>query len=243
MAASNPDSMTLNDRGCLLLTAGDVSGGLEAFKAALPELKREIQAHSTILLPASSSKTSLYQDRETHNGSADFCACPILDPLTLSRRETNFRLYTNPLPIQLGMRNGASDAFTVTFNVALATHMQGIEHFLRKDSDAANHSFLVSSMMYRLTLHQSNCVESDALIVNTRNDHVYAAIFNNLAHVYAMLGNVHDSQTYADQLLKTLFYLVDSGRVISPQEMATHKAFMKNGHDLTMASLTPAKAA
>ena len=139
-------------------------------------------------------------------------------------------------------RSGASDVFTVSFNVALAAHLQGIQDSIDGDMDAAQQSFVIAFKMYNLTLQQSSQGNEDPP-VNTRNDLIFAAIFNNLAHVYAALDEDDYSVAAANQLLKALFFLVDSGRITSSQEVETHDAFMKNACLLTMDTRAIAAAA
>jgi hypothetical protein len=60
---------------------------------------------------------------------------------------------------------------------------------------AASHSFIVATKMYKLTLYKCHAnQQNDGAILNTLNNHVYAAIFSNLAHVHAMLGEISQSK-------------------------------------------------
>jgi hypothetical protein len=162
-----------------------------------------------------------------------------------------FLVYSCPLSMQREtngsscvMWNYHSDAFTLSFNVALATHLQGIEQEMGGHYDAANHSFMVAMKMYNLTLCQCQTnYEKNGGILNTLNDHVYAAIFSNLAHMHAMLGEISHSTAFTEQLLTTLFYLVDSGRVRTVRETMNHKLLLENAHYVLMASSNSEAAA
>jgi hypothetical protein len=244
-------SMALNERGRSLLLEGSVSEGLELFKEALSVLKNEIMHRSTEVYISDAPQKPLYQHEATAGTTGAF-----LDLLPASevymKEHKRFWIYALPLSIQR-LRNGLRcdtwsndlDAFTISFNVALASHLQGVEQEMGGYNDAARHSFMVAMKMYSLTLCQCQAIykSSGVTISNTMNDHVYAAIFNNLVHVHAMLGERHQSMVYAEELLKTLFYLVDSGRVTTVREATTHKLLLENAHCLLMKSSNSAAAA
>lgn len=245
-------SMTLNDRGCFLLSQGCVSEGLEMFKKALSALKSEVQDHEDDLnLSFEKPQKAIYRDCEAT--ADDFCCwlVPVAAPISSKNRQEPFWIYSCPLCIQgqgvpdgtaAAVRSFASDAFTVSLNVALASHLRAVEQVMDGDCDEASHSFLVAMKMYNLTLRQANNVDA-AMFFNSRNDHVYAAIFNNLTHVHAMLGEPSHSLAHAEQLLGTLFYLLDSGRVVSAREAKAHSLFLQNAHFLLMAPSSSAAAA
>jgi hypothetical protein len=58
-----------------------------------------------------------------------------------------------------------------------------------------------------------------------------------------MLSESSHSTAFAEQLLNTFFYLVDSGRVTTVEEAETHKLLLENAHCLLMAPLNSAVAA
>jgi hypothetical protein len=235
-------SMLLNERACLLLSQGSVSEGLALFKKALSVLKNEIEDRSSDLLHSDATQNALYKE---HNATAGTTGASYF------WEHERFWVYSRPLSMQRETNGSAcvmwnyhSDAFTLTFNVALASHLKGIEQEMGGHYDAASHFFMVAMKMYNLTLCQCQTnYEENGVISNTLNDHIYAAIFNNLAHVEAMLGEISHSTAFAEQLLTTLFYLVDSGRVRTVRETMTHKLLLENAHCLLMASSNCAAAA
>jgi hypothetical protein len=225
------NSSALNDHGCFLLANGSISQSLEFLKQALSTLKQEVQdgrqvgcsarrpQHKTLSLPSSSSLSCV------------------------RRHQERFQIYSRPLLMgESVVRSSVSDAFTITFNVALAAHLQGIESSLDGDMDAAHRFFTTALKMYYLTLRQNND-GNDCAPLNSRNDLIFAAIFNNLAHVHAALGENDYSLAAAEQLLKALFFLVDSGRIVSSEEMQAHSFLMKNASMLVMPTSSTAAAA
>jgi hypothetical protein len=245
----------LNESACLLLSQGSVSKGLDLFKKALSALKIEIQGQSTdlTLLPSEASLKLLYQEEQQATvGTVGGCFCCLLPATKASKKEhERFWIYSRPLSMQrvtdcsecLMWRNHF-DVLTISFNVALASHLQGLEQELGGDSNAANHSFKVAMKMYTLTLCQCQAsYQKHGVIFNKLIDHVYAAILSNLAHVYVMLGEMSQCTAYAEQLLKALFYLMDSGRVTTTREATTHNLLLENAHCLLMASSNSAAAA
>jgi hypothetical protein len=242
-------TIDLNERGCFLLSQGRLSEGLEAFKKALAVLKREIYERSTDLLLSDTSQKSFHQEHEATARTTGQCISGLIPTPNASTREhERFWIFSRPLSMQVATEGSVlalcsnSDAFTISFNVALGSHLHGVEQAMEGDNDRASHSFMVAMKMYNLTLSQAKYKRS-GVILNTLNDHLYAAIFNNLAHVHAMLGETSHSTVFAEQLLKTLFYLIGSGRVNTVQEATTHKLLLKNAHCLLMAPLNSAAAA
>lgn len=241
-------AMALNDQGCFLLSQSCVSEALEVFKRALSALKKETQGRPTDSLLSNPPLKNLYHEDGT--ASCDFTCSLIVVPSSFQKQQQErYKIYSRPLSIQAVpstsssfVRCTASDAFTISYNVALASHLQGVEQAMEGECDAASHSLLVAQKLYNLTLQQAN-YKQDCGIANTRNDHIFAAIFNNLAHVHAMLGEGSHCLAYAQQLIKTLFYLLESGRVSSPQEVSAHKMFLENAHCLLMAPNVSAAAA
>jgi hypothetical protein len=246
-------SMALNDRACFLLSQGYVSEGLELFKKALSVLKNEIRDQSTGSLNSVAQQKPQYQEREAAAVTNDAGLFGWLTPApkACTKEHGRFWIFSHPLSMQrvkhgsaCAMWSNHADVFTISFNVALASHLQGCEQEVKGDHDAACHSFIVAIKMYNLTLYQ--CQAEDKInmaMVNTLNGHVYAAIFNNLAHIHAMLGKRRQSTAYAEQLLKTLVYLVDSGRVTTFREATTHKLLLENAQCLLMTSSISAAAA
>jgi hypothetical protein len=246
-------SMELNERGCLLLSQGNVSEGLEVFKKALSVLRKEINDRSRGQLLSVSARKPLYKQHVATAGTTGACLCWCIPFSKASEKEYElFWIFTRPLTMQMQANDSGratwskSDAFTISFNVALASHLQGVEQALDGDYNLASHSFVVAMKMYELTLSQA---KNGAIFntlnhhFNTLNDHLYAAIFSNLSHVHAMLGETSHSVAFAEQLLKTLFYLVDSGRVTTVQEATTHKLLLENAYCLLMAPSNSAAAA
>jgi hypothetical protein len=247
-------SVELNERACFLLSQGRVSEGLELFKKALSILKKEIKngSMSTVMFHSNTPRNSNYQEHETTAGIAEACLCCLVPvPKACKKELERFWIYSRPLSM-LRVTNGStyslwsnhSDALTISFNVALASHLRGVEQVMGGDLDAASHSFIVAMRMYKLALCQCQASSNKTgAILNTLNDLVYAAIFNNLAHVHVMLGDSSQSTVFAEQLLKTLFYLVDSRLVTTIREVTTHKLLFENAYCLLMASFNSAAAA
>jgi hypothetical protein len=242
-------SMDRNERGCFLLSEGKFSEGLVEFKKALSALKSEIKEWSRDLHPTDNPRKPLCQELEvTPRTTGEYFS--LLIPTTKAYKEEyeSFWIFSHPLAMErvtggseLGMYCN-SDAFTISFNVALASHLHGVEQALEGSNDHARHSFMVAMKMYNLTLCQANYNRHGGEF-NTLNGHLIAAIFSNLSHVHVMLGETIHSTLFAEQLLKTLFYLVVSGRVISPQDAATHKLLLENAYCRLMAPLNSAAAA
>jgi hypothetical protein len=235
---------------------GSMTEGLELFKKALSVLKNEIKDRLTDLnksdLHMSDAPQKPRYQHEEIDGINGACFCLLPTPEAYVKEHKRFWIFSCPLSMQKGTNGSSSanrwsndsDAFTLSFNVALASHLQGIEQEMRDDYAAATHSFTVAMKMYTLSLCQGQAIyKSNGVIFHTLNDHVYAAIFNNLAHVHAMLGEKRQSLAYAEQLLKTLFYLVDSGRVTTVREATTHKLLLENAQCLLMTSFISAAAA
>jgi hypothetical protein len=246
------NSMELNERACFLLSQGSVSEGLHLFKLALSALKNEIKELSTDLNLSDAHTRPLYQEHDGTAGTTGaFFGWLLPAPEACKGECERFWIYSQPLSMQRITNSSAcdkwsnhSDAFTVSFNVALASHLQGMEQEVGGDSNAASHSFMVAMNMYYLTLRQCQTNHTrNRAIFNTLNDHVYAAIFSNLAHVHVMLGEPYRSTAVAEQLLKTLFYLVDSGRMTSVREVSIHQLLLENAYCLLIASSNSAAAA
>lgn len=228
----------LNDEGCLLLSHGSFSAGLEAFKKALVAFKRQIQqGGSTEDSTQSQTNLSPEQSNGTCRYGGDFFAGSILAAASTQYQAERFWIYCRPLLMQ---GSGVADALSVSFNVALASHLLGVQQMLEGDSDAAKHSFSVAMNMYNFILRQIN---SDQTLLVNSHELLYAAIFNNLAHVHAALGEDAHAVTYAQQLLKVLFYFVDSGILEETEEISTHNSFMENAFLLTLKFSVPAAAA
>jgi hypothetical protein len=233
-------STELNQRGCFLLSQGSVSEGLKVFKKALSVLKREIDE---------TPQEPFYEVHKPTAGTTGAYICWLVPaPKASNKGHERFWIFSRPLSMHTVTNSSGeemwstSDAFTISFNVALASHLHGVEQALEGDNDRASHSFMVAMKMYNLTLSQANDTRTGA-IFNALSDHLYAAIFSNLAHVYAMLGETSYSSAFAGQLLKTLFYLAGSGRVTTVEEVTTHKLLLENAHCLLMAPSTSAAAA
>jgi hypothetical protein len=245
-------SFELNERACFLLSQGSVSEGLALFKKALSALKREIKDRAMDLPVADTPQKPLCENKEATAGPTGACFCWLIPaPMACKEELSRFWIYSRPLSMQRVTNGSAcvmwsnhSNAFTISFNVGLASHLRGVEQAMEGDNGAATHSFQVAMKLYKLALCQcqENYQDSSASF-NTLNDHVYAAIFSNLAHVHAMLGEIRESTAFANQLLKTLFYLVDSGRVSTVLEATTHKLLLENAHCILMASSNSAAAA
>jgi hypothetical protein len=242
-------SMALNERACSLLSQGNASDGLELFKKALSVLKNEITLRSTGLLLSDEPQNSSYQEQEATDGVAEACFYRLLPaPKACKNESQRFWMYSHPLSMQRATIGSAcamwsihSNVFTLSFNVALASHLQGVEQEMGGDNDAARHSYLVAVRMYNLTLCQCQAIyKKNGAILNILNDHMCVAIFNNLVHVHAMS---YQSTAYAELLLKTLFYLVDSGRVTTVREAANHQMLLENACCLLMTSSNSAAAA
>jgi hypothetical protein len=245
-------SKELNERACFLLSQGSVSEGLELFKKALTVRKTEIKDRPTNLRLSDTAQKPLSQEPDTTAGMTGEHSCGFLPAhITCTTEHERFWIYSHPLSMQrvpqslaCAMLNENLDVFTLFFNVALASHLQGVEEERGGRYDAAHHSFSVAMKMYNLTLCQFHGSYSiNGAILNTLNGHAYAAILGNLAHVHAMLGEMSQSVRFADHLLTTLFYLMDSGRVTTAREVLTHKLLLENTHCLLMASSNSAAAA
>jgi hypothetical protein len=239
-------SMALNERGCSLLLQGSVSEGLESFKKALSVLKNEIKDRLTDLHLSDAPRKPLYQHESTA-GTTGRCFCLLPTPVAYKKENERFWIFTCPLSIPRVTNGSAcalwsndSDVFTISFNVALGSHLQGVEQEMRRDYAAASHSFIVAMKMYNLSLSQC---KSNGTIFSALNDHIYAAIFNNLCHVHVMLGERRQSTAYAEELLKIWFYLVDSGHATNEREAATHQLLLENACCLLMTSSNSAAAA
>jgi tetratricopeptide (TPR) repeat protein len=232
-------SMDLNERGCSLLSQGRVSEGLQVFKKALFMLKKE--THSAQMKP-------LVRGHQSTVAWTGAWFCWLIPTPIPSKGHERFWIFSRPLSMQRATDDSGyvffsnSDAFTISFNAALASHLQGVEQEFEGDYDLARHSFLVAVKMYNVTLCQANSKKS-GVIFSTLSDHLYAVIFSNLAHVYAMLGKTKNSLAFAEQLLKILFYLVCCGRVPTRKMASTHKLLLENAHCLLMSPSNSAAAA
>jgi tetratricopeptide (TPR) repeat protein len=241
-------SRELNQRGCFLLSQGSVSEGLIEFKKALFVLKNEID-QAMDLLPSHSPPLSLYREHEATAGKIkDWSGWLIPAPKVSKQDHERFWIFSCPLAMPIveqaagNVMRSNSDVFTISFNVAVASHLLGVEQEFQGEYDKAIDAFLVAMKMYHLTLR----LPSDTnfgVTSNLPSDELYAAIFNNLTHVHSMIGESIHSKAFAEQLLKHLFYLVDSGRVRSVQDIATHEVLFENVHCVLLSPSNSAAAA
>jgi hypothetical protein len=208
-----------------------------------------LDTRTTDLILSDTPQKSYHQEQEATARTIGECISGLIPTPNASKREhERFWIFSRPLSIHMATEGSGlamwsnSDAFTISFNVALGSHLNGVEQALEGNNDLASRSFMAAMKMYNLTLTQANYRRS-GVIFNTLNDHLYAAIFSNLAHVHAMLGETSHSTVFAEQLLKTLFYLMGSGRVNTVPEATTHKLLLENAHCLLTAPLNSAAAA
>ena len=234
-------SAALNDHGCFLLSNGCIPQGLTFLKQALTTLRHELQDE-----PEQVAVCNVHLPQHKLVGTP-IAATDFL-PSTISCfhvQQERFWIYSRPLLVgECPERTSASDTFTVSFNVALGAHLHGTQYSIAGDMDEAYQSFVVALKMYNLTLQQATCsAEECGPCLNNRKDLIFAAIFNNLAHVYAALGQNDYAKAAAEQLMRALFFLVDSGRLSSLQEMQAHDSLLKNACLLTMKTQVTATAA
>jgi hypothetical protein len=242
-------SIELNQRGCFFLSQGSVAEGLKEFKKALSVLKKELNDQSKDVLHLHSAPKPLYHEHEVTAGTSGDWFCWLIPAPEVSKQERErFWIFSRPLSMQRVVEGSGhilcsnADVFTISFNVALASHLQGVEQELEGDYDQAIDSFIVAVKMYQLTLSQAN-YERNGSTINILSGELYAAIFNNLAHVHAMSSESIHSTAFAEQLLQTLFYLVLSGHVTTVHEVTTHKMLLENAHCLLMSPSNSAAAA
>ncbi len=247
-------SKQLNDEGCSLLSRGSFSEGLEVFQKALVALKREIHEGNHLCESRKDTKQSLNNLEQAHcNGphcfSGDFVAATLPAAGTFHHHSDPFWIYARPLFMPEWVASSdnvqtflVSASFTVCFNIALTSHLQGMEQWFEGDSDAADHSLWVAKKMYNLTLGQLRN-EDEEFLTYIRNDFLVAVIVNNLIHVHATLREDAPAMFYSEQLLTILFYFAITGVLAKVGAMSAHDSFMENATLLTMKSIAVAAAA
>jgi hypothetical protein len=133
--------------------------------------------------------------------------------------------------------------FAITFNFALTNHMRAIEFEVQGEHGLATSLFQMARELYILPLRQAQDAAMDLSFLGCREGYIFSAIFSNLAHVHVALGDNENAKNASGQLLQSLFFLSDTGRVATAKQIILFDLFMENAFHQLIESSLPAAAA
>jgi hypothetical protein len=160
-----------------------------------------------------------------------------------------FSIYCRPIILSQVKAAVGNRAIIVTFNLALALHIQGIEYSNCGKFQEARHSYLMAKRMYELTFKHIDPSTgiSESFPANIAiKEVVVAAMYNNMAHIQTSLGH-HNYHLYEEELVKVIFYLADKDRMRnkewSPSQQQLFGSFLDNVFHLVIKPSIVAAAA
>mmetsp|Transcript_18382 Transcript_18382/g.29628 ORF Transcript_18382/g.29628 Transcript_18382/m.29628 type:complete len:242 (-) Transcript_18382:579-1304(-) len=233
-------SVLKNNEACKLLEEGHHMEAYALFEVATMELRHSIGMGAPAPQPRDLRCKSSHLSSDSKTTASDFLPLPSF----------NLKVYCRPVKLRVGGENTPEEtvAFALTFNLALALHVRAIE--LANNGEKVLKPFNDAEALYKLSLRQAT-INLDAThgdlglsFTEDRNGYVYAAIFNNLAHIHKALGKDLEAVASGIDLMNTLFWVVTRRPCpMRDGESKLFDAFMKNASQLTMASTFPAAAA
>jgi hypothetical protein len=224
-----------NDEGCRLLLEGSNLAACNALRSASHDRNRLCDGMlHRVGVPAAPNAEELQGNDFLPTHQQDFCI--YARPRLLGDIGNNL---TGPLDLATTSRVLAMIDFAVYYNNGLAQHSTAIELLQHGPSPMAQQYLSSAIVFYSMALALCRTIGVNG--IEYRDGEMSGALYNNLAHVSLMQGDIALALSYIDDLIGSLSFLILSGHISTAQEWAATERFLQNIlHVHSVAANTPA---
>jgi hypothetical protein len=216
----------LNNRACELFHRKEYNAAFSVFKEAMESLKNDVDMAASGISNASITAMS----------SLPYTNAGLFLLHQQADKPRPHWLYSQPLWIPYQTDSNLNyAAFAITFNLALTCHLRAITFESINQLEDSHTSYQMAKKLYQLPIQVLKDYTAGRIGTSDQEYLVLVGIFNNVAHVHCALGEDETSSLYRQQLVRTVFFLVDnrSSLGLSPDlRIFAFERFLDNVHDL-----------